>query len=249
MPDPKVQLALSPSSALTDETIVSRLRARREERDRSAFVFLVDGEDETVEFSYAELDERARAVAAALRESVSPGERALLLLPPGLDFIATFYGCLYAGVIAVPAYPPDPWRLARTLPRLQAIARDADVAAVLSHSGVQALMGDAFEETRRALPGHWIFTNQIEPELGQGWSPSLPSTDAVAFLQYTSGSTSLPKGVVLSHGNLIQQLFPHHDLAGRFVLWTAYLRDVARRDIPPDVTALCCPIARQVGNL
>jgi acyl-CoA synthetase (AMP-forming)/AMP-acid ligase II len=205
MHESEVQPALATSSEPPDETIVSRLRARCEEGNRSAFVFLLDGEEETAELSFAELDERARAVAAALRESVSPGARALLLLPPGLDFIAAFYGCLYAGVIAVPAYPPDPWRLGRTLPRLQAIARDADVAAVLSHSAVQALLGDAFQETRRALPGRWIATDQIESELGGDWSPPVAHVDAVAFLQYTSGSTSLPKGVALSHGNLMQQ--------------------------------------------
>jgi acyl-CoA synthetase (AMP-forming)/AMP-acid ligase II len=90
--------------------------------DRTACVFLADGEAEQDRFTYASLDAQARAVAAALARGCRPGDRALLLDPPGLDFVAAFFGCLYAGVIAVPAYPP---RSARMLPRLEAILADA----------------------------------------------------------------------------------------------------------------------------
>src|SRR5690242_10928165 len=100
-------------------------RRAAEEGAKHAFTFLVDGA-ETEVFTYAELDRRARAIAAQLQANSQRGDRAVLLYPPGLDYIATFFGCLYAGVIAVPAYPPDPLRLNRTVPRLQAIIENAD---------------------------------------------------------------------------------------------------------------------------
>src|SRR5215212_6879027 len=90
--------------------------------DQLAYSFLVDGEDEKAHSTYARLDRKARAIAGMLQSLDLCGERVLLLYAPGLDFIAGFFGCLYAGVVAVPAYPPDPARLSRTLPRLQAIA-------------------------------------------------------------------------------------------------------------------------------
>ena len=96
-------------------------------------MFLADGEAEGERLTYAGLDALARAIAARLRESLAPGDRALLLYPPGLEFIAAFFGCLYAGVIAVPAYPPRPKD--RSQGRLRAIARDAEPRAALIISG------------------------------------------------------------------------------------------------------------------
>ncbi len=97
-------------------------------------------------------------IAAALQAGSAAGERALLLYPPGLEYIAGFFGCLYAGVIAVPAYPPDPMRLERTLPRLRAIIRDAQARVVLTTSFIlgmaEALFEQAPELARAALGGH-----------------------------------------------------------------------------------------------
>src|SRR5688572_16235615 len=104
------------AAPLTSVTNALALRAGKTP-DRTAYIFLADGEEEQNRLTYAELDARARAIAAALRPVCGPGERALLLYPPGIDFIAAFFGCLYAGVIAVPAYPP---RAPRLTPRLLA---------------------------------------------------------------------------------------------------------------------------------
>ena len=88
-------------------TLAEALRLRAAlSPERRAYTFLADGEDEAEHLNYGQLDERARAIAAALRRTCGPGDRALLLFPPGLDFVAAFFGCLYAGVIAVPAFPP-----------------------------------------------------------------------------------------------------------------------------------------------
>src|SRR4029453_10992667 len=103
-------------------TLVDLLRAKAQKQpDRRVYTFLGDGEAEKAHRTSGELDRQARAVAAWLREVGLTGERALLLYPAGLEYIAAYFGCLYAGVVAVPAYPPNPARLERTLPRLQGI--------------------------------------------------------------------------------------------------------------------------------
>ena len=94
-----------------------------------AFCYLVDGENEEIRWTYADLDRRARAIAAWLQSLGLQGERALLLYPAGLDFIAAFFGCVYAGVVAVPAYPP---RKNRSLERIEAIADDAEAKVTLT---------------------------------------------------------------------------------------------------------------------
>ena len=110
-------------------TVAGVLRARAAERpDQVAFTFLADGEAEGGRLTYGELDRRAAAIAVALAAAVRPGDRALLLYPPGLDFVAAFFGCLYAGVVAVPAYPPRPND--RSQSRLLVAADTADLVYV-----------------------------------------------------------------------------------------------------------------------
>ncbi|HKV11511.1 MAG TPA: amino acid adenylation domain-containing protein, partial [Thermoanaerobaculia bacterium] len=193
-------------SEVRPKTLAGVLRARTAERpDQWAFTFLADGETEAGRLTYAELDARATAIAAALARSVAPGERALLLFPPGLDFIAAFFGCLYAGVVAVPAYPPRPND--RSQSRLRSIARDAEPRAALTTSailaGVEGPKG-LFAIAPELGGLRWIPTDV--PELwsgGLGWELPDPDPDSVAFLQYTSGSTSAPKGVMVTHANLV----------------------------------------------
>src|SRR5829696_7919691 len=107
-------------------SLVELLRRRAQEQpDRVGYTFLNDGGATRVSLTYAELDRRARGVAAGLQQEDAGGARALLLYPPGLDYVCAFLGCLYAGVVAVPAYPPDPARLNRSLARLRSIVRSA----------------------------------------------------------------------------------------------------------------------------
>ncbi|RKH09839.1 amino acid adenylation domain-containing protein [Corallococcus sp. CA053C] len=173
----------------------------------------VDGPVETL--TWAELDRRVRAVAAALQQAGLGGERVLLLYPPGLDFIIAFLGCLSAGVIAAPAYPPDPSRLERTLGRLRSIAQDCGARAVLT-TEVIAGMAEALLPMAPELGAlRWIASDAVPDSAADSWRhPARPSSD-VAFLQYTSGSTGTPKGVVITHDNLLhnermlQQGFRH----------------------------------------
>ncbi|WP_244238652.1 fatty acyl-AMP ligase, partial [Corallococcus terminator] len=168
------------------------------------FLGEVDG-DETV-LSAFELEVRARRIAAALQARGAVGERVLLLYPPGLDYIAGFFGCLYAGAVAVPAYPPDPMRLERTLPRLRAIIQDAQASVVLTTSGILELSDFVFEQAPDFRALHWMATDTL-PEGGErDWRTPDVGAQSLAFLQYTSGSTGTPKGVMLTHANLLHNL-------------------------------------------
>src|SRR5829696_6945102 len=118
--------------AFPEPSLIQVLRDRAiEHPERPAYTFLAEGEEEGARLTYGELDARARALAARLQRLGLAGERALLLYPPGLEFVCGFLGCLYAGVVAVPAYPP---RSARMLPRLRSIAGDSRPAVALTTS-------------------------------------------------------------------------------------------------------------------
>ena len=122
--------------------LVSLLRERSQSHPHKAcFHYLVSGDldGRVISWSFADLDWRARATAVRLSRQVRSGERVLLLLGPGLDFMSGFFGCLYAGCVAVPSYPPDPRRLRQTLPRMASIAANAGATAVLTTSDLAAM--------------------------------------------------------------------------------------------------------------
>lgn len=185
-------------------SFVDVLRAHAENAgDHASFAFLPNGEEETERFSYAELDARARAMAIALRARVQSGDRALLLFDSSLEYVYAFMGCLYAGVVAVPAYPPNAARLEFSLPRIQAIARDCEAAAILTTREIMSHTQAVFE--RESLLGNvpWIPVDETDFSTADQWENPLRKPDDLAFLQYTSGSTASPKGVMVSHGNLL----------------------------------------------
>ena len=152
--------------------------------------------------TYAALDEKARAIGAALQQKAAPRARALLLYPPGFDYVAAFYGCLYGNLIAVPAYPPEPSRLDRTLPRLRAIIADAQATVVLTSSALLAFVEPVLAHAPELGALTWIATDPLTD--ASGWSEPALTDEDLAFLQYTSGSTGAPKGVMLSHRNLLE---------------------------------------------
>ena len=214
-------------------TIAELLRARAaDEPQRIGYSFLADGESAELRLTYAQADLRARAVAAALRAvGIRPGGRVLLVLPPGLDYVTALFGCLYAGVAAVPVYPPDPFQLDRSLPRLLAIVRDAEPTVALTTA---PLLGFLEEVTRRAPELAAIRWEAVDaaPDPGAGTGePAEVAPDATAVLQYTSGSTSDPRGVMLSHtsllhnSGLIQQLF-HTTSDSRALVWLPPYHDM-----------------------
>jgi acyl-CoA synthetase (AMP-forming)/AMP-acid ligase II len=178
---------------------VLEYRAAREP-SHTIFRYVHSDGHEQASVTFAELRRRARAIAAGLSEHVVPGDRVVVLVPPGLDYIAAFFGCLYAGAVAVPAYPPNPRRA------------DTRVARMVADCGARvAIVSDAFMVR---LEG-WL---ALTPELGavtwldvtrllKGDTTALPDpsivTSSLAMLQYTSGSTGEPRGVMLSHANLL----------------------------------------------
>jgi amino acid adenylation domain-containing protein len=179
---------------------VCRARAARQPTER-VFTFLEDDGERTV--TYAELDAGARAVAALLQRHLAPGERALLLYPPGREYVLGFLGCLYAGVVAVPAYPPDPMRLGRTLPRLQALVADCGAKVALTTSGIAELVEPLTEGAPDLRALRWLATDTVPEGEAEAWRAPGVTGEAVAFLQYTSGSTGTPRGVVLRHRQLL----------------------------------------------
>jgi len=168
---------------------------------KSAFTFLSGDGAPSSSSSFADLDRRARAIAVALLEQAQCGDRVLLLLPPGPDYIASFFGAMYAGMIAVPAYPPDRARLGRSLPRLLTILRDADCAVICTAESVGSADRAAFADAG-ATRVRFLATDSVTDDRADSWRRPTLTPDTIAFLQYTSGSTGDPKGVVLTHGNL-----------------------------------------------
>jgi acyl transferase domain-containing protein/acyl-CoA synthetase (AMP-forming)/AMP-acid ligase II/acyl carrier protein len=192
-------------------TLVDMLRFWAEDHGSlPVYTFLLDGDLQESSITCRQLDSQARRIGALLQQRKLKGERALLLYAPGLDYISAFFGCLYAGVIAVPAYPPDPSRLARTLPRLKAIIKDSGAQWVLTTGTIQS-MAEAFFSQDPELKGlQWQSTDGLEETLAKDWREGDASSESLVFLQYTSGSTGSPKGVMLAHRNLIHNLHLIH---------------------------------------
>jgi acyl-CoA synthetase (AMP-forming)/AMP-acid ligase II len=174
-------------------------RARSQADDR-AYIFLNDRGSEEAALTYAELNDAARALAARLTNLVRPGDRALLVFPPGLEFIVAFFGCLIARVIAVPMM----------MPRRNS-ARDASAAILANCEPTVALTTSAFTlrqdlQARFAHEGlQWLAVDLTAGETDDAELP-VPDPQTIAFLQYTSGSTSDPKGVAVTHANLLANL-------------------------------------------
>ena len=190
------------TGSLCDDTLVDVLKFRGSTHPEALVFTFRDDEGETTALTYGELDRRARVIAAAIGEHARPGDRALLVYPPGLDFVCGFFGCLYSGVLAVPTAYPRP---RRPVPRLLWIAQDCMPAVVLTNSNtLRALeVAQSSPDLERA---RWIATDTIGGSAGERLSPRDVKPTDLAFLQYTSGSTSEPKGVMVSHANLTHNL-------------------------------------------
>lgn len=184
-------------------TLVELLRLRAElSPDRIVYRFLPGDTKPEQRITYAMLDRRARSLAVRIRETARRGSRALLLVPPGLDYVAAYFGCLYAGVVAVPAYPPNP---RRPDPRIPGIVRDCEPEVALTSAALLSRLDQwrGGDEQLGAL--RWIAADEAVDCGGDWRDPDAQGSD-LAMLQYTSGSTAAPKGVMLSHRNLLHNL-------------------------------------------
>jgi len=196
-----VHLDHLPGSFFGPSNLIELLQHRAlHQGDDVGLRFLEDGERQAIEWTYSDLDRKARAVARSLQTMGLEGERALLLYPSGLDFIAAFFGCLYAGVTAVPAYPP---RRNRNMARIDAIANDAQAKIALTTFDVLERVQTMIGDTPSLQQLRWRATDQWDEDLADSWQRPDVHGETMAFFQYTSGSTGTPKGVMLSHANLM----------------------------------------------
>lgn len=207
-------------------TLVDLLRQRAEQQpDQIAFTFLKDGETKTADLTYRTLDQQAQTIAAWLQSQQLSGQRVLLIYPydAGLEFIAAFLGCLYAGVVAVSGHPP---RNRSGVMEVQARLQDAEAAAIFT---TQALMSKLQSQLAEFQPAcRWCATDRLPPATFQ---PLPIPSEGLAFLQYTSGSTGAPKGVMITHASLMQnqrllQLAFGHTPASIGVGWLPLFHDM-----------------------
>ncbi len=175
-------------------------RRAGDDPEQDVYTFITGREAEPDSLTCQELDRQARAIGALVQASGGQGERALLLYPPGLDFVSAFFGALYGGAVAVPSYPP---RVGREQPRLRAIARDAAPRVVLTTAALAARADTLISEIPELAGAVWLATDALPSGLEGEWQDPGTGPGTLAFLQYTSGSTADPKGVMVTHGNLL----------------------------------------------
>ena len=205
----------TPGSATADTplNLVDVLRQRARMQPESVVcVYLGDGEDVKTEVSFGELDRQARAIAARLQGLGAGGECAILLYPPGLEFLSAFFGCLYASVVAVPLPVP---RQSGSTAQFLGIVGDLNARTVMTTATAMARLRRMDLPALEALV--CLSTEDTQAELARAWQAPAIASDAVAYLQYTSGSTSNRKGVMIRHANVMANLlriaerFRHHD--------------------------------------
>lgn len=199
--------------------------------NQTIFRFLTDGEQQEDAVTYGALDARAKGVAARLAAHCAPGDRVLLLLTPGIDFIAAYFGCLYAGCVAIPTYPHLRPKKDSILTRILNVAKDASPKAILSNDIVQKASAPFFNEAEHTRDIPWIDIATVPPLYDAGWTGPATAPEDLAFLQYTSGSTNMPKGVMVSHGNLLHNAFTIATLFGlsaadKGVIWLPPYHDM-----------------------
>jgi acyl-CoA synthetase (AMP-forming)/AMP-acid ligase II len=168
--------------------------------DRKAYSFLENGEIEGNILTYGQLEREVKAIAARLQQIGQVGDRALLVYPSGIEFITAFLGCLYAGIIAVPVYPP---RRNSSRGRLESIVEDSGATIALTTSDLLSSIYEriaSYPELSRMV---WLDTDNTDESGASAWRAPNIDSNSLAFLQYTSGSTGTAKGVRVTHQNLL----------------------------------------------
>ncbi|MFL5607735.1 MAG: aminotransferase class I/II-fold pyridoxal phosphate-dependent enzyme, partial [Gemmatimonadaceae bacterium] len=199
---------MSESQLLPDDARVAKVQTLvdlleyRAERQAAHVVFRFINSDgrEDGALTFAMLQRRARAIAAHLAEHVVPGDRVVLLVPPGLEYVAAFFGCLYAGAVAVPAYPPNP---RRADPRVARIVADCGARVALVSEAFMARLDGWLALTPELAGLTWLEAARLAGGDAATWRAPSVTSASLAMLQYTSGSTGDPRGVMLAHSNLL----------------------------------------------
>jgi acyl-CoA synthetase (AMP-forming)/AMP-acid ligase II len=203
------------STTVTPTSLVELLdiRAQHDGDDRPAYTFLADGIPQEP-IGYRQLRHAALRVAAAItRRGAGPGSRVVLAYPPSPDFVIAFFGCLYAGAIAVPVYPPVPPNIRAGVRHFESVLENSGARMILTNRRYADICAAIPELNNLTTLADWVITtDEPEPDAG-AWPIAHPTADTPAFIQYTSGSTALPKGVVVSHGNLLANMSAIRDVA------------------------------------
>ena len=182
-------------------TLVDMLTLRANSQPTEiAFTYLADGTEESLSITYSELDKKARSIAVNLANKNLQGERALMVYQSGIEFICAFFGCIYAGVIPVPAYPP---RKNRNFERLVSVITDSSSSIVLTTKTIRAHVEPMFNEIKTIMDIDWLCTDSVDESVASEWKMPVINDETIALLQYTSGSTGNPKGVMVTHKNII----------------------------------------------
>lgn len=174
--------------------------------DRPVYTILPDGDDAEPAITFGMLDSGARRIAELLLQHTEYGDRVLLLCRPGKDFIYSFYGCLYASVIAVPTYLPEPGQRTQGAQRLAGIIADCRPSTILTTSDIRSEIENSLIDCPPGGRPIWLTLDASADETPSEWVPESVSPETVALLQYTSGSTADPKGVIVTHANLVHNI-------------------------------------------
>lgn len=196
------------STALKMDTLIHRLHTRAlEQPEQIAYTFLRYTQAGNESLTYRELDLRARSIGSHLRNLGVSGKPVLLFFPSGLAYISAYFGCLYAGAIAVPTYAPHSMR---DVPRIQAIVADSQAEIVLTTADEYLKATRWIARTPELVRLTWLTTESLVEGVQEAGPDETIDGDTLAFLQYTSGSTTAPRGVMVSHSNLIHNLAAIH---------------------------------------
>ena len=203
-------------------------RHARERGDRLAFAMLASGNEVAARLTFGELDAQARAIAAGLLAAAQPGDRAVLVHEAGLDFVAAFMGCLYAGIVAVPIPAPEASRMKSSLARLDAVLHDSGARLLVGNARTREMLG-ATAALGPTGP-RWLDSAALGRLTPSGAAAPSPLRESLAYLQYTSGSTSTPKGVMITHANVARHLENMrgglgYDQASVSICWMPHFHD------------------------
>jgi acyl-CoA synthetase (AMP-forming)/AMP-acid ligase II len=202
-------------SPSTQNSLVNILQKRAIEfPEKIAFISILDGQGDVKKISYAELDRKAKEIAATLQSFTSPQEKALLIFPPGLEYITALFGCLYAGVIAVPVCPPDLDHLDRDLPALKNIISDAQANVILTNSSYFSLSGYFYLLASDYGTIQWLTTEKVALASEYDFHPLPIQNNPIAILEYTPGVSKILRGVNLTHENIIRSLSSYETIFG-----------------------------------
>lgn len=226
-------MAQSQNNGVLPPNIIALLQQQVAEHSKDpAYTFLGDGELAATSLSYQELDQQARAIGAMLRNLGSAGQRALLIYPTSLEYVTAIYGSLYGEMTFVPAYPPRFQQKLndRNLMRLRVMARDANTKFALTTAQIYKRIEELLPSIPEFSDLTWVVTDNVAADLSAQCPDPQLKPETIAFLQYTSGSTSAPKGVMVSHRNLIayermQAEAMHMDHNSTLVAWVPLFHD------------------------